>query len=210
MMSQVIGRKAFIELLQHKMSPTNIRSVMRAYTLAKYGHREQSRDDGTRYFEHPKRVAILLIKAGIYDHEMIIAALLHDIIEDSFILDVQIIKDTFGERVLKLIKALTKNNGENFIDYIQRLKNSGTSAQLIKLADRADNIGDLEGCTIKKAKKQLEETKQIFLPWAKKLGNKSMMNISVHGWTPQYYLYSALRVRCIQGYKKIYNPDNTV
>ena len=80
------NRASFEARLKYRMAPHLFELVMDAYRLSKYGHRGQKRDDGTRYFEHPRRVAKILLLWGIYDHEMLIAALLHDIKEDSHIL----------------------------------------------------------------------------------------------------------------------------
>tara|TARA_Y100000310_G_C20428161_1_gene690082 strand:+ start:283 stop:840 length:558 start_codon:yes stop_codon:yes gene_type:complete len=162
------NRASFEARLQYKMAPHLFELVMDAYRLSKYGHRNQERDDGTRYFEHPRRVANILLLWGIYDHEMLIAALLHDIKEDSHILTWSKIKRDFGERVFNLIDALTKKPGQTFEKYMNELKQAEEGAQILKFADRLDNIRDLDGCTKEKAKKQLRETRQYFIPWAKK------------------------------------------
>ena len=83
---ETVGREEFEKLLRFKMSPDNLKLVMKAYRMSKYGHRGQKRDSGERYFEHPKTVALIIAgEFKIYDHEVISAALLHDDVEDSFI-----------------------------------------------------------------------------------------------------------------------------
>lgn len=160
-------RITFENRLRYKMAPSILNVVMDAYKFAKYGHRTQTRDDGTRYFDHPRRVALILIdELGIYDHEMIIAALLHDIEEDSFILTLDRIQKDFGDRVLGFIKLLTKQPGQKVENYLSALQQAEEAAQIIKLCDRLDNIRDLNGCPRPKVRKQLQETLTHFLPWA--------------------------------------------
>jgi len=160
------GREKFQASLKYRMSPKEIRLVMLAYKLSKYAHRNQTRKDGTRYFEHPKRVAISLIEEfGICDYQMIVAALLHDVPEDSFMLDVEDIELIFGERCARMVDLLTKKKGVPFDDYIKRLVAGEEGAQIVKLADRLDNIRDTKGCSKEKIEKYLEETQQYFLEW---------------------------------------------
>ena len=143
---------------------------MDAYNFSKYGHRGQERDNGDRYFEHPRRVALILIdELKIYDHEMIIAALLHDIEEDSYILTWDRIQKDFGDRALGFIKLLTKQLGQKLEDYLLALQQADEAAQLLKLADRLDNVRDMKGCTEEKRKRYLLETTRYFLPWARKI-----------------------------------------
>ena len=57
-----LGRKNLEKILEKKLSSKYMDLVMLAYRLSKYGHRNQERDSGKRYFEHPKRVALILMK----------------------------------------------------------------------------------------------------------------------------------------------------
>jgi (p)ppGpp synthase/HD superfamily hydrolase len=136
----IMPRQEFIGLLEGKIAPDLIDQIMLAYKLAKYAHKGQERDNGERYFDHPKRVARLLIQEWeIYDHQMIIAALLHDIVEDTFMLDTDDIGVIFGERVSVLVDAVSKRkvrsdwdahvlnntdtsdmNDEDFINFVRR------------------------------------------------------------------------------------------
>src|ERR1035437_1960077 len=103
------NHKRFLNIFCLKISPTEMEKLDFAYNLAKYGHRNQRRETNARYFEHVRSTAIILAEEfGIFDVEIIIAALLHDIIEDSFILTEKWTKTIFGERVALLISAVTK------------------------------------------------------------------------------------------------------
>lgn len=101
-------------------------------TLAKYlirrfyKHNEEAQ-------QHFSRVA-----KQFYEHEMFIAALLHDIVEDGY-LDHKQIKDLFGEEIHELVFALTRNRVETYKEYINRVAED-EKAILIKLVDLKDNL----------------------------------------------------------------------
>lgn len=167
------GREVFARKLQKHMPPETLRLVMLAYRLSKYGHMLKKRDGGDRYFEHPKRVALVLLdELNVSDSEMIIAALLHDIKEDSFILEWWDIEFFFGERVRNLVQILTKEKkgDKPFLEreYIAKLRKAQRDARLIKLADRLDNLRDLGGCLPEKQERILEETMRFYLPLARR------------------------------------------
>lgn len=165
-----VGRKEFENLLRFKMSPANIKLVMEAYRMSKYGHKGQERQSGERYFEHPKAVALILINEfHIYDHEMIIAALLHDGIEDSFIFGddeeaFETIKKEFGERSMRLVRSVTKlpcaqeKKAQRDCQYYNNLFDGEIEAKILKVADRIHNLRTLKHCDTQKQDKQLLET----------------------------------------------------
>jgi GTP diphosphokinase / guanosine-3',5'-bis(diphosphate) 3'-diphosphatase len=167
------GRQQFIKLLEYKVAPNLLDYIILAYKLAKYGHKGQQRLNGVRYFEHPKKVALILIEElHVFDHEMIIAALLHDMIEDSYLLDIKDVEMIFGKRIKLLVNTLTKaespNKFEKTLEYHYNLVKAEESAIIIKLADRLHNMRDLIHCSKKKITKQVKETEEIFIPLAEK------------------------------------------
>ena len=106
---------------------------------------------------------------------MLIAALLHDILEDSFILSPVDIELIFGPRVTHLVKILTKPHIEHKdkhskflrnIEYYHKIANTDKYGVIIKLADRLSNVRDLSACSTEKIKRQIEETDNIFMPLA--------------------------------------------
>ena len=160
----VIGRAEFEEKLNRYFIPSQVRLIMMAYRFSKYGHRGQNREGGGRYFEHPKEAALILLDQGVTDHEVIIAALLHDVMEDSFILTWPDLEYIFGSRICAIVKQLTKENGLAKEQYIPRLVNGLPEAQLVKLADRLHNLSTLDSCKREKQLKQIKETREkIFL-----------------------------------------------
>ncbi|OHA45889.1 MAG: hypothetical protein A3A80_04420 [Candidatus Terrybacteria bacterium RIFCSPLOWO2_01_FULL_44_24] len=142
-----------------------------AYRHSKYGHRNQWRDSGERYFEHPKRVArILGDELSIWDVEMHESALLHDVMEDTFLLTWKDLKRIFGPRVYRLVRLLTKDpkpNKRQKKTYLANIANATEDVKILKLADRLDNVRSLSACTPDKQARNLKETKEFFIPLAR-------------------------------------------
>lgn len=167
-------RESFMKRLRLKITPTDLERLDYAYEMAKYGHRNQIRDSGERYFEHLRATAIILIdEIGVSDVEMIMAALLHDMLEDSFLLTTGRIKLTFGERVATLVAAVSKprrtdprfkTKQERHGFYFAQLKDSCVEAKIIKLADRLQNTRTLDACSAEKQDRKTRETITVYLP----------------------------------------------
>jgi len=169
--SITFGRAEFEELVGKYFIPSQVRLIMMAYRFSKYGHRGQERDGGGRYFDHPRAVSLTLLRQGVFDHELIIVALLHDVMEDSFILTWEDLEYIFDKRVCSLVKLLTKEAGLPKDQYFPRLLGSGQpEAWLVKLADRLHNLSTLESCTREKQVKQIKETREKYFPLCQRLG----------------------------------------
>lgn len=170
METETVGREEFEKLLQFKMSPDNVKLVMKAYRLSKYGHKGQERDNGERYFEHPKGTALIIINEfRIYDHEMIIAGILHDNPEDTFIFGAgeeafMEIEKEFSKRTAKLVRSVTKlpctpaEKAQRDCQYYNNLFDDEIGAKIVKVADRIHNLRTLKHCNMQKQDKQLLET----------------------------------------------------
>ena len=156
-------------------SPSSQLDVKLAYALAKFGHRAQTRKeltDGkpTRYFEHVRRVAIVLMdEMKIMDRDMIIASLLHDSIEDTQDLTAELLEHCFGSDVASMVRILSKVPKEGYIDRLTNCNNWKVLA--IKACDRLDNLRSLmvKGTTREFQKKQIQETKEKYFPIFDKL-----------------------------------------
>lgn len=179
----MIGREAFEKLLKHKVTPQELEKIMWAYELSKQAHQGQVRDGGERYFEHPKNVTLILMtEFGVYDHEMIIASLLHDTVEDTYIFgdrNWHRLDMTFGPRVASLVRQLTKDKElsdaekrQYVLSIVRSSEEDGEAVQLIKLADRLHNLRTIESCEIAKQHRVLEESIELFLPCAKRIGGR--------------------------------------
>jgi len=146
------------------LSEEEITRIELAYDLAKYAHRAQDRKDGTRYFEHPRRVALhLLDSIGLYHAPAVIAALLHDAYEDSpqYVTPMKV-RIIGGEEAARMIRFLSKIPKEG---YVMRLRHHADWKTLvIKLCDRYDNFSDLEAASEEFKRKQALETRDVYLP----------------------------------------------
>jgi (p)ppGpp synthase/HD superfamily hydrolase len=159
------NKDTFHNRLTAHLSPSQQLDVKLAYCLAKFGHRAQLRKElvegkPTRYFEHVRRVAIILMdEMKIMDHNMIIAALLHDSIEDTKDLTPELLEHCFGPEVVSLVRILSKVPKEGYYDRLDNCNN--WKALAIKACDRLDNLRSLmvEGVSSEFQKRQIEETK---------------------------------------------------
>lgn len=116
-----------------------------ALKIAEAAHHGQKRRNGENYIEHPKRVAGMV--SG--DREVVLA-LLHDVLEDTPITQEGLREAGIPENVMAPLVWLTRNKGENYFNYIMRIKNSGhNEIILVKLADLDDNLRDLEEGSMK-------------------------------------------------------------
>ncbi len=156
------------------IAPGDVWRVAAAYAIARYGHLEQVRDepkpDGSPrfYFDHPRAVAyMLMVELQMRNWKAIVEALLHDIIEDSFILDALGMQKLFGPDVAQGLRMVSRRPKAGFH---ARLKTYGVATDLIvKLCDRIHNNLTLSGCTIEKQRKSVRESRAKYLPLADQL-----------------------------------------
>ena len=163
------NRHHFMARLKPFHSPSTMLDIELAYTLAKFGHRAQKRKelDGlgqpVRYFEHVRRVALILIdEVGIVNSDMVIAALLHDGIEDTRDLTPEMIEHCFGSTVTSLVKLLSKDPKEGYLDRMKAAQD--WRVFVLKLCDRLDNVRSLHSASPEFQAKQLKETSEIYVP----------------------------------------------
>lgn len=137
-----------------------------AYILAKDAHRafERMGPGAQRYFEHPRRAALILIdEVGVSDADMICAALLHDTVEDTKYITTLKLQHWFNGRVAGLVGALTKEEGYTQRDYYDNLR-GWSPATIVKGCDRLDNLRDLAHTEPDFQWKQLHGTINFVLP----------------------------------------------
>ncbi len=175
-LSAAENRASFFRRISHffpRLDP-RYKLIEKAYNYAKDAFREKYRDDGeTRYFEHIRAVALILIDyLRVKDYRLIIAALLHDIVEDIPSWTIERVRMEFGEEVALLVEYMTKPSGEypNKKDrdavYHSRFRSAPREFFLIKLADRLHNLLTLWACTEEKRKRKIEETRMYYMPYA--------------------------------------------
>lgn len=164
------NKHTFQDRVQPYLPPSEQLDVKLAYCLAKFGHRAQTRKeltDGkpTRYFEHVRRAAIILMdQMHIHDRDMIIAALLHDSLEDTADLSAELLEHCFGPVVTGMVRLLSKLPKEGYHERLNNCKNWKVLA--LKMCDRLDNLRSLmvPGTTLEFQKRQIKETKEVYLP----------------------------------------------
>jgi (p)ppGpp synthase/HD superfamily hydrolase len=151
------------------------RSIENAYNTAKDAFREIERENGERYFEHLRCVAlILMVYLRVRDANVIAAALLHDIIEDIKNWSQERIATHFNQIVGELVWWVSKPSITSFDGdkearnraYHQNLTRAPRNALLIKLADRLHNLITLWGMSVEDQKRKISETQDFFLPIA--------------------------------------------
>ena len=161
-----LPREAFFTLVHSQgMVVEAVEMVGSAYELSKAGHYRKIRDSGERYFDHPKMIAcIVMLELKIFDWQTLVDALLHDIREDTYLLSHFRLILNFGIDVAFDIEALTHKKGEDFEQYIKRIRKRGWRAVLVKLVDRLHNMRTLSTCSLEKQRKQTAETRQRVIP----------------------------------------------
>jgi (p)ppGpp synthase/HD superfamily hydrolase len=144
------------------------------YVLAEEAHKAQKRNNGEPYILHPIRVCIILAdELDLKDRNTLMAALLHDVVEDTPV-TIGEIENLFGKKVAEYVNFLTKSDdfNENIDkqkEYFKNLKKAPRKVQLIKLADRLDNLRDLAGCGDEmKIRRYMMDMAYNFMEWSKK------------------------------------------
>jgi GTP pyrophosphokinase len=143
-------------------------TVRRAYEVAETAHARQTRDEGTPYIVHPLRVAISLVaELDVASPELISAALLHDVIEDSDITREEI-AEMFGDDTAAVVWLLTKLDHVSVPDYLAAIESAAeTGAPVVKLCDRLDNLRFLlDSPRLDKRHHYIWTTERYYLPLA--------------------------------------------
>ena len=156
----------FFAPLAVSLKPDELERVQFAYIASKYGHKDQVRDDGGRYFDHPKAAAWIYIhELGGRDVRTIIDLLLHDLSEDQYLLSAYRLALNFGEVIALDVRALTKlpKGKETTKEYLLRVIARGPACVTAKIIDRLHNLRDCEGCTPEKRMRTIKETQEYHL-----------------------------------------------
>ncbi len=153
-------------------------SVLRAFALAKEAHKGVFRKSGQPYIVHPTKVATTIAKELHLGPITIIAALLHDVVEDTDI-PLQKLEGYFGSEIAAIVEGLTKIKDDDpwykskQSDNFQRLlSHAGKDIRIlfVKLADRLDNMRDLHHLPRTKQLKIAFETQHVYARIAHYLG----------------------------------------
>lgn len=162
--NRIFDRPTFERTVQPQLYPSEFRDVVLAYRMAKYGHRGQSRrDNRTRYFDHCKGVALIIIlECKVFLGNPICVGLMHDLGEDSFILTWDEIERIFGKDIYRGLRIVTKERGKDYYWGITSVEPKDWWIILVKLADRLHNMRTVWRESEAFQHKQLEETERVY------------------------------------------------
>ncbi|MBT4936575.1 HD domain-containing protein [Candidatus Peregrinibacteria bacterium] len=193
-----IGRDLFEDILRgnNAFSQDDVNKIMCIYHTAKYAHAykvEVKRRTGERYFEHPKGVTLIdILEFGQSDPEVVMAELLHDLIEDTYYTEEHLYY-LFGEKVANIVQLVTnpvlqddeeKNKKNREMHYKIIALNQGASC--VKVSDRIHNLRTFPKLdksdenyqkNLERQKRKIQETEDCIVPIAE--GLKS--------YNPKYY-----------------------
>ena len=168
--------------LRNYLSPDQSNLVRRAFYYAEQAHYGQYRRSGEPYVSHPLAVTNILAEMRM-DYQSLVAAMLHDVIEDTRI-DKKTIENQFGEIVAELVDGVSKLTQIEFSSFEEKQAENFRKMALamardirvilVKLADRLHNMRTLGVLPPKKAKHVAKETLEIYAPIAMRLGMNSV------------------------------------
>ena len=158
---------------------TDISMIQKAYEVAREAHKDQKRKSGEPYIIHPLCVGIILADLEL-DKETIVAGLLHDAVEDTWMTYEEVEKE-FGSEVALLVDGVTKLGQLNYSKDKVELQAENLRKMflamakdirviLIKLADRLHNMRTLQYMRPEKQQEKARETMDIYAPIAMRLG----------------------------------------
>ncbi len=152
--------------------------IAKAYEFARVSHKGQKRVSGEMYIIHPASVAMLLIELGM-DNESLIAALLHDVVEDTHVTHEEVTQ-MFGRDVAVLVSGVTKlgkipysSREEQQAENIRKMllaMSQDIRVIIIKLADRLHNMRTIDAMPPQKQRDKALETMEVYAPIAHRLG----------------------------------------
>ncbi|MEW4370911.1 RelA/SpoT family protein [Paenibacillus kandeliae] len=194
-----MGIERLLEKASAYIKPKDLERVNEAYEFAEQAHHGQVRKSGEPYILHPLAVADIVVGMEM-DTISIIAALLHDVVEDTTV-SLEEIRSRFGDTCAMLVDGLTKlerikfrskeeqqneNYRKMFIAMAQDIR-----VIVIKLADRLHNMRTLKYQSEESQRRIAYETLEIFCPVAHRLGISAikweMEDIALRYLNPQQY-----------------------
>jgi guanosine-3',5'-bis(diphosphate) 3'-pyrophosphohydrolase len=168
--------------LQTYLTPEQSNLVKRAYFFAEQAHHGQFRRSGEPYVTHPLAVAGILAEMHM-DHQSLMAAMLHDVIEDTGI-EKLAIEAQFGDTVATLVDGVSKLTQIEFSSHAEKQAENFQKMALamakdirvilVKLADRLHNMRTLGVLQVDKRRRIARETLEMYAPIALRLGMNNM------------------------------------
>ena len=188
--------------LRSYLTEEQISQVVRAYYFAEKAHEGQYRRSGDPYITHPLAVANILVDMHM-DYASLMAAMLHDVIEDTGVSKEQL-AEAFSEEVAELVDGVSKiaqikfeSKAEQQAENLRKMMLAMTRdirVILVKLADRLHNMRTLHVMRAEKRKRIATETLEIYAPIAFRLG---MYNMRVEYEDLAFHNIHPMRARLI-------------
>jgi guanosine-3',5'-bis(diphosphate) 3'-pyrophosphohydrolase len=174
----MIRIEEIVENVARNHPQANLDLLRRAYLFSAREHKGQKRASGESYLVHPLEVANILATMKL-DEVSVATGLLHDVVEDTLV-DLETIREYFGEEIAHLVDGLTKiaqisnisreeQQAENVRKMLLAMVDD-VRIVLVKLADRLHNMRTLQYLNPEKRKRIAEETMEVFAPIAHRLG----------------------------------------
>lgn len=196
------------------LEPEQVELLKQAYQVARDAHEGQMRTSGEPYITHPVAVARILAEMRL-DHETLMAALLHDTIEDTYVTK-EDLTERFGESVAELVEGVSKLDklkfrdkkeaqAENFRKMMMAMTQD-IRVILIKLADRTHNMRTLGALRPDKRRRIARETLEIYAPIANRLGihniKTELEDLGFQAYYPMRYRVLKEVVKAARGNRK--------
>ena len=187
-----------MDAIKRRTEPEDMQRIKDAFELAREAHKKQFRKSGEPYILHPIAVARIVAEELELGANPIIAAFLHDVVEDTDY-TLEDIRKRFGDDVAFLVGVVTKKKKDRYerskqVDNYQQILESvqfDVRALLIKLADRLHNMRTLDSMRPDKQMKIAGETDYFYAPLANRLGlyhvKSELENLSFRYRCPQEY-----------------------
>ena len=161
----------------------DVEKIERAYDLAARAHAEQKRATGEPYIIHPVAAAMITVQLGM-DTDTVVAALLHDVVEDTTV-TLDEIKKEFGPDVATMVDGVTKLSKIKFVSKEEAQAENVRKMMIamakdvrviiVKLADRLHNMRTIDAKPVEKQRRTAHETMEIYAPLAHRLGIRPIM-----------------------------------
>jgi guanosine-3',5'-bis(diphosphate) 3'-pyrophosphohydrolase len=206
--------RALEKRLKRYLKRDKVQRVRRAYQIGAAAHAGQTRKSGEPYITHPVAVARILAEIGL-DGEAIVAAILHDTLEDTHLTRGDI-ETEFGSDVAELVDGVTKLDKVDFKDRAEAGAESfrkmvmamarDLRVILIKLADRLHNMRTLGSMSDEARRRIARETLDIYAPIAQRLGMNAfkaeLQDLAFAALHPMRYRVVSAHIRQMQGNRK--------
>ena len=171
------GAELLFSYLSERATPEEVARMREGFEFARMAHADQKRRSGAPFIMHPLAVATIVARELEFGDDPIIAAFLHDVVEDTEH-TVEEIRERFGDDVAFLVDTVTKRKKDSYahskqVDNYRQILESvhyDVRALLIKLADRLHNMRTLDSMRADKQMKIAGETDYFYAPLANRLG----------------------------------------